>query len=407
MKSEKRKILLIVRSYGINGPQPIRFKKFVDYWKSEYEIHILRFNNNTIIEQNDIIIHDLNYGFLYRKLFLRGEKVDSKTFETAKVINKKIGIKYLFKKFLKTFFFPDILILEYKKLKRESLKIIEKEQIDIVIASAFPFTTLKLSKPIKKTFPTINFIMDIGDPFSGSATISMFSIKKIVARLFELHYYKYVDTLVVVSEKMKSLYNELFMSHSCNTEICVIQQGFDTLNYFKNVSNNRFRKIIRMIYAGRFYKDLRNPSELILAINKNNNIRLDIYGSDNPNNYSFCCENIQYKGNLPYDKIMTSYSDYDLVIFLDNKKGYQIPGKLYEIISTKKPILYIYNDESPCKEIMNNYKGAVKVENKKEKINEKLNSIWNEIQNLSFEFDLAQYSWEKLSEKYKFIFQKK
>ena len=99
-----------------------------------------------------------------------------------------------------------------------------------------------------------------------------------------------------------------------------------------------------MVYAGRFYRKMRDPSGLYTAVQlfSAGEVILKVFG------------NIQEKylppasdprfitgGAVPAGELAREYEQADLVIYLDNAYGVQVPGKVYEVLAVNRPVLYI------------------------------------------------------------------
>ena len=392
---DKKNILFIVRSFGQNSPQPIRFKHLISHIDKEcYNIHVLYYGyDKKFVNRTDITLHYERYNYLYRKLFPAGQSVNN----VKPLITKKSKL-YFIKKFVKNIFFPDPFILEYFSLRQKVLAILKENKIKHIVGSAHPFSIYMIGPYIKSKFPGITFVMDLGDPFYKKEIANRG--RNWLALHFESFYLKYVDKLIVVSGLMEKQYLETFKSIDRN-KISVVEQGFNptVVNCNTRIPTAINKQGYNLIYAGRFYQELRNPRFLLKALNKHDNFRLDVYGYDDPSNYEDCRENISFKGVIANDKLYEIYSLYDIIVFIDNMDGIQIPGKLYELLSLKIPIMYIYDEKSPCRKIMENYNGAICVYNSEDEISLSFQRINKNIINFSFEFDSERYTWSELSKK--------
>lgn len=107
---------------------------------------------------------------------------------------------------------------------------------------------------------------------------------------------------------------------------------------------------IKLIYAGRLYKVIRNPEYMLSVISKIPSVHLDMYIMEHE------CDSIvdkylsdfikSYPGadrELYEDMIC---NDYDILVNIGNNTNNQSPSKMYELLSTGRPILnfYYYKD---------------------------------------------------------------
>lgn len=133
--------------------------------------------------------------------------------------------------------------------------------------------------------------------------------------------------------------------------------------------NNTKNKKIVMRYTGMFYSNIRRPDELLKLLSRLDPELFDVefYGS--------CCEYIKLNfKNIPKClKLMGSVSveeckelveSSDVLINVGNLCPNQIPSKIFEYISSGKPILNIYStDKDPSITYLERYSSIINVEN--------------------------------------------
>ena len=84
---------------------------------------------------------------------------------------------------------------------------------------------------------------------------------------------------------------------------------------------------------------------------------------------------------------------------------YKSLEKYVEILSLRKPILFIYeNDQSPSLYYLEKYKGFVKVRNNREDIKKGLLYLINTYNELDCGFNVDPYLWNNLAIKYMALF---
>jgi hypothetical protein len=91
-------------------------------------------------------------------------------------------------------------------------------------------------------------------------------------------------------------------------------------------------------------------------------------------------------------------------VFIDNSTGIQVPGKLFEIISQNKPVLFIYsNPDSPSLFYLKNSTNVFLVKNLAKEINLAVEKIVSMDLNSFKGTDVTQFTWDNLSLRYKEI----
>ena len=281
-----KKILFIVRSYSKGGPQPIRFKNIIKCLQSEFEIHIIEFihSNDNLKSGDGLSIHQLQYSKIGR--LLNPHKTVTRA--GAEGLHKKrlIGkIVSNIKALIRGVFFPDTLLFETINLKKKIFTLNKQFGFEIVVASAFPFSTLAVSKKVKRINPSIKFVYDIGDPFYGNAKNGF--LRNFFAKKFEKYYLRFIDKLIVTNELTKKHYLKTYNNCLSESKIAIIEQGVksDFIQNVETIPSLKEKKEVTLTYAGQLYRKLREPFALYEAIakanalNKSYKLHLQMLGS--------------------------------------------------------------------------------------------------------------------------------
>jgi glycosyltransferase involved in cell wall biosynthesis len=161
-----------------------------------------------------------------------------------------------------------------------------------------------------------------------------------------------------------------------------------------------------MIYAGVFYRKLRDPGALFSAVTAlAEKTQLDIFTGSSK--FRVSSPRVVFHKPLPYAEILQKYQEYDVLVFLDNAYGIQTSGKIYELIAAKRPILFIYeNEHSPTKKLVDDYRGVVFAKNDPAAIMGAIEQIRERYAEFSFDFPIEEHSWESRGEQYRKVIAK-
>jgi hypothetical protein len=114
---------------------------------------------------------------------------------------------------------------------------------------------------------------------------------------------------------------------------------------------------------------------------------------------------VKYLGYLRYRDALRVQQEGDVLVYIGNRSSNQVPGKIYEYLGARKPILAILkNPNDEMKDLVLNLKRGIVTSDECSKIKEALSFLWGLYKkeklyssfNLSLE-DVDQYSWESLS----------
>jgi len=402
--NNKDNILIISKSIGLGGPQGIRFFNFIYQWVNTYNIFLLT-KDKYDLKLQDIFVRysELN---IFGKLLI-GSSSNSPTitngqqgsFLGIKNYIKNLGKRIKFRKF----FFPDIYSIEYLNTKRELKKLLKEYEFKTIIVSAFPFTFLALAKVIKTYYPSSKIIYDTGDPFYlNKSRSSIGLLHKLFSRKYEAYFFKYLDYLVVPNYFLRNHFLKYYSSMLSPNKVEVIEQGINKFADQKKKTSDK-NGLIVLVYAGRFYHKLREPFELYKAINEypNSMLELKLFGQITPDMMPPNNKNIRYMGNVSQEDVIKEYLQSDIIVFLDNFDGIQIPGKIFEVISLQMPILFIYsNENSPALQMIQSFESVFYCTNTAESIQIAINKIVGSKNTSYSNFDFSKFHWSNLSKKY-------
>jgi glycosyltransferase involved in cell wall biosynthesis len=115
-------------------------------------------------------------------------------------------------------------------------------------------------------------------------------------------------------------------------------------------STHRKAENIELAYAGKFYKDIRNPEKMLDVLNTLNDekVALKVYGPGCDylkSNSLLKNKSIMLCGQLPSDKVFESLGNADFLVNLGNTTPNQIPSKVFEYIAMGKPVINFYFNE--------------------------------------------------------------
>jgi hypothetical protein len=359
MVSEKKNILIINKTYEDNLSIGIRHKYLIEYLNSINNVFMLKNNKREIP--------------LMYKLFFK-----------------------IYYKFLQA---PESSSVNNKALKKEVIEIIKENRINTVVILVKPFYFLRLTKFLKSNYPNIYIIVDLSDPFYENISLlnSNFYYKYLI-KLFEKKYFTKIDKLISTGEDVKEYYKKYVK------ESIVIEQGVNNVlieNTKKDNNENIRNDIIRIIYGGKFYKKIREPFELYKAVlNCNKKVKLTIY-TQLDDEYFLPPQNekIEYKNAISQENLFEEFHKSNIIIFIDNFYGVQIPGKTIELLAFSKPILFIFeNDNSPSMLYLKEHQGVFFVKNDQKLIKSMIENIIN--RNIfCYKRDISQYYWTNIFNK--------
>ncbi len=403
-------ILFVVRSFSRTGAQPIRFREILSFLCSFFDVHLLELTHGQggVRRENGITIHSLEYSLPGRLL-----NRESNSSGIVSGISRNQGkLKSLVTKVARSLLFPDSVITEGGRIRREVLRLTREQKIDAVVLSAFPFTVMLSIRALRRKTGA-GIILDVGDPFYKNSKNGF--IRDLLARSFEKRYLKHIDRLIVTNAVTRDHYLGTYKSLRPE-QVCIIPYGVSE-SYISAVrrgsgegAGSSQREYFNLVYAGQLYRGLREPFELYRAIKLINEsdqareVRLDLYGSYNREflNTGAAANHINFRGQTAHRDLINVYMDADAVVFIDNAYGMQTPGKVFEISLINRPVLCIADrGQSPALDVLHGAGHIVMTVNRAEMIARAIRKIMASSFTFSNHTTTEEFSWEARSQQYK------
>lgn len=404
-----KNILVVISTISGNSPQAIRFRKLADCWSKENNVTILTKDNFPPGYQfpASYTIVPVEYSSIGKLLITNVSKHSAVDGTSTGSKSLRSTLRRLWRKTrLKTLIFPDVYILEIRSFKKHLDRLLKRNKFDAVIVSATPYSFLKLVKYVSKK-TSINCIYDVSDPFwlNGAGEIHRIYRNRICRR-YEEKYLPHCNKVVTYSPAVKRHYQHHFSRELSKIPVEVIDQGVE---YFESCPGNTNQANGKFVftYAGRFYKGMREPFQLYKAIYELgiDDYEFRFYGSDDRKFYPTERSNIVVGGQIAHEGVIAEYGRCDAIVFIDNFYGVQVPGKIIEVLASKKPVLFIYeNSNSPTFDYVKDLRSVIKARNDYRDIVASIRQIREDRDKFRFDYDVSQYFWHNLARKYEGLF---
>ena len=304
-------------------------------------------------------------------------------------------------KLMKYIFIPDRFIAHLYRYKQAFTTKVDLNRFDFMVIGCVPFSLLLLAPWIKKMNPKLRIIADLSDPFSFSNSASKYVLRKFIANRIEKKCFPCFSKVVVLNEEIQKKYQS---KHPClRDRFLTIEQGVDEkfINSIVNYKSRGDNESFTFLYAGAFYRHLRNPRYLYKAIGRlNGSCQLKVFGSGPRSTRPKSIENIHYQRLITRDRLIEQTINSDALVLMDNDFGYQVPGKTLEVLACGKPVLFIYNnDSSPTLKYVKSASGVVWARNNVEDIVSAAMKILEKFYS-NPHFNYKEYTWESMRSKY-------
>lgn len=290
-------------------------------------------NQNTSIPQND----NIHYIYYERENIIDKISRAIKAFlikhksvepQTSNVINNDNSLKSL--RNIKRLLMNKIYYIDWTWIKRAS-KFSSNEIYDFVISLSTPHASHKVAYNLikRKNIRYKHYIQIWEDPWTEDLFFE--SKKKFLFEQEEANLLSIADLIYYVSPITLTYQKEKFIKSAD-------KMRWMPLPYYYNDYKIPDYSVVQFGYFGDFYPHVRNIMPLYEAFTSLN-YPLIICG--NPENYLESTDNIHVYGRMPIQQLKHYEDSTNILVFICNLHGGQIPGKLYQYSATKKKILFI------------------------------------------------------------------
>lgn len=270
--------------------------------------------------------------------------------------------------------------------KRNAMKFKNDKQYDLVISLAYPPVSHKLASDLIKNrhIKTNKWIQIWEDPWYCDlvSNDSNIKIKKEEEKLVGLS-----DRIVYVSPLTLRYQQSMFDNSS--DRMC-----WHPLPSYYTVENKKidFNHLI-FGYFGDYVSSVRNLSPFINTV-IHNDIETNICGTTDLNVYS--AGKVSIYPRLPLNELKEYEDKTNVIVFLCNLKGGQIPGKIYQYSATNKIILFILDgteeEKNIIKEYFSQFNRYIFCENNEVSIKSAINSIQEYIKKPNYTMPLDVFN---------------
>ena len=272
--------------------------------------------------------------------------------------------------------YPDIRSEWYLFARHKLQQLLTKNQYDLVVSSHEPAVDIFLGFYARKK--GVSWIVDLGDPLL--TPYSRPWRRKLDLRV-EKRVMQKASHVVVTDDKVIDLLVQRHGEH-LRPKFSTISQGFPAV---QAAPTSKANECFTICFTGNFYSDFRNPEQLALALRALPDIGFELYLIGNNHRFAPVFEGIHgvhFLGQKNHSDCLAWQRASDLLINIGNVQNYQIPGKIYEYLGSRKPILHIQTSESldPGADLIEKMGAGTVVKNDAHDISKALKEIYSQWQ---------------------------
>lgn len=316
--------------------------------------------NNETVNFKGVEVIETEYQDMISKFLPKSQGNETKTEPNSqnqqnKFLSKAISIAG------ELFAYPDGMKYWKKPAFETCSKVIEEENIKGIISSSFPITAHTIAHDLSEKYD-IPWIADLRDLWNLNPYVNHTSIRNYFEKRLELKTFENADILTTTTP----LARETLQTLHPTKKIVSVVSGYDPQD-FEGLKQTKTTDRLTLMYAGSLYNGKRDPSILFEAISElisenkidENRIIVDFYG-DTTNlkelSQKYDIEsNINIHGKISHEEVLENQMNSDILLlisWMDEKEKMFIPGKVYEYMGSRKPILSIGYKEGSLRDLI-------------------------------------------------------
>jgi hypothetical protein len=266
------------------------------------------------------------------------------------------------------FNFPDPQIGWYFSAVRGGKSLVDGWQPDVIFASAPPFTGLMVGRSLKKA-TGVPLVVEYRDRLSEDPySTRQKSFRKTLEKRVEDWWMKEADSIITVSEPWAEDYRVRY-----GLPVLSVYNGFDPDDFpadYPRKSTNP--EILDIVYTGILYPDRRDPTPLFKAIkllgDEGKSIRVSFYAANRNDVTTMASavgvlDQVDIYDAVSYGESVDRQMNADILLLLqwnDPKEQGNVPGKVFEYLGARRPILGLgLEDGVPARIIAEREAGVV------------------------------------------------
>lgn len=361
---KNNRVLIMNDSYYPDpSPNGICTQKIaVEMKRNSYDIEIITkknlLNQKSCEKMDDITLHRLNIGILDNLLLLANKKDINFLKQIMSVIFKIKGALF---GIVWPLLSPIMVFKYYFKAK----KIKNNKDIDMVICVYKQIEAVLAGILLKMKYPNVKLVIYTLDSISGSHIPTILrneNISKKSITRWENIIFKYSDYILM----MKS-HKEYYKCNRFNKFRKKFRYlDIPLLNIEENKCKIEYKKnnYLNMVFTGSMSNYTANPKYFINLLNyiENLNFIFNIYGNIEPEIEKYIKQSklfnkkIILHGKVDHETAVKKQKEADILINFGNSNPCMIPSKIFEYISTLKPIISLtYSHEDSSLEYIRKY----------------------------------------------------
>lgn len=281
-------------------------------------------------------------------------------------------LRWLHRHTWRRLYWPDYACAWYFPAVRKASALIERRRHEVMVSVSHPFTGHLVGLALKRRFPQIRWLADVGDPFclADDLTPNNVHLYRRLNRIADQAVMRGAEAISVTTTGTRDAYARL--TPECAHKISVIPPLLSLLPVTSVAPSREAHSPLKLVYAGTLYSNLRSPAPLLALferlVKRLPDVRLELHFFGSVNDCGEMLRTFQARnegaifvhGLVARDKVKEAMQGADVLVNLGNRSCLQLPSKVIEYAAMGKPILNLVSIEDDSSvELLASYEAAL------------------------------------------------
>lgn len=271
---------------------------------------------------------------------------------------------------LKPWYWPDDAWLWIRPARNKALKLLASHPFDAMVSVSLPFSAHRVAQSLKKQYPNLHWLADIGDPLVQTdhpINNSWLYDKK--NRSAERSVLQSADMVTVTNDGLRKAY--LAACPGLKTPMQVIPPVASPpaghIDQKKDPASH-----LHLGYFGSFFPRIREPEPMLRFFEQVSLLRKDwtlhIYGAVFENfrpvfdRFPELKPHLQFHATVAREQVVAAMRNMDILVMLGNTTSFQLPSKWADYLVSGRPVLHLLQTpDDPGLDLVKNDPGILSI----------------------------------------------
>lgn len=390
-------LLISAWYYPLNQPRAHRWSSIAAHWASQgHRVHVVTARHREAAKESvheGVFIHRIGFDSLKSIFYYYSGDPGARGRVGAPVgMPGPAGrlAQWVYQNIWKKLYFPDDACVWRWSAQRKIRALIAQENIEVVYSVSLPFTGHVLGRAMRRRYPGLRWVADIGDPFSfADFPLNNTFLYGQANRRLERAVLLEADATVVTTELAKRQYEQLFGAVTIQ-HMRVIPPLLHPPPHFPAVAPPRSVGPLKIAYFGALYAPVRTPDAFLQLLDEAmqripdlyTQLEIHFYGEIFPEFYPSLRRNplIRLHGLQSRQTVRAAMVGVDALLHIGNQTVFQLPSKAVEYAAAGKPIVHLsYTEPDAFVEFWGGRPGLIVLPVREGRVTEAGVALWLEL----------------------------